>query len=92
MDPSPEALTGVLAATAIVFFWLKRSEAEKPQREANTLIEKMLYELEQGICPKCESIHPEATKHTGPNGFWTVFKCPECHYSMSAHVHHRDDD
>lgn len=58
-------------------------------------IDEMLHKLEIGVCPNCGAVHPEATTHSGNNSFWTNFKCPECHYTLIAHVYHpekeRDD-
>lgn len=91
MDPSPEVLGGLLLAVALAALYFTRSR--QPEDDPlETSIERLLHDLEAGICPNCEAIHPEAATHVGPHGFWTVFRCPECHYSMSAHIHHRTDD
>lgn len=92
MDPSPEVLGGLLIAGALGLLYLTRARDTEPDFLDDTPIGKLLHDLEAGICPKCESVHPEAATHTGPHGFWTNFKCPECGYSMSAHIHHCEDD
>lgn len=89
MDPSPEALGGLLFAAAVGLLYLTRARPRNGELPADAApIEHLLHELEAGICPKCESIHPEAATHSGPHGFWTNFTCPECGYTMSAHIHH----
>jgi predicted RNA-binding Zn-ribbon protein involved in translation (DUF1610 family) len=88
MDPSPEVLGGLLFAVALGLLYLFRARVSDPD---DAPIIRIIHDLEAGICPKCESVHPEAATHTGPHGFWTNFKCPECGYSMIAHVHHRQD-
>lgn len=93
MDPSPEALGGLLFAAAVGMLYLTRARAKKPDLPHDAApIEHLLHDLEAGICPRCESIHPEASTHSGPHGFWTNFQCPECHYTMRAHVHRRPED
>lgn len=88
MDPSPEALGGLLFAAAMGLLYFSRARAQEPELPDVSPFEHLLYDLEAGICPKCESVHPEAATHTGPDGFWTNFSCPECGYRMSAHIHH----
>lgn len=92
MDPSPEVLGGLLFAAAVGLLYLSRARVRPETSATETEIEHLLHDLEAGICPRCEAVHPEALDHAGPNGFWTVLKCPECGYTMSAHVHHRQDD
>ena len=92
MDPSPEVLGGLLLAGALGLLFFSRARVPEPNQLEDSPIGQLLHDIEAGICPKCESVHPEAATHTGSHGFWTTFRCPECSYSMSAHIHHREDD
>lgn len=85
MEASPEILSGLLiASVSLIRFSRSRFGKQQFANEAD----KIVHELEAGVCPNCASVHPEATRHTGPDGFWLNFKCPECEYTMNAHVHH----
>lgn len=92
MDPSQSVLGGLLLAALFGLLYLSRARAQEVEPPDDTPFGHMLHDLEAGICPRCEAVHPEAATHTGPHGFWTNFRCPECGYAMSAHIHHRHDD
>ena len=81
MEASPEVIGSLLLVVGVL-----RVSRMRP-RFANKA-DKMIHELEAGICPECSSVHPEAATHDGPDNFWVNFKCPECNYTMNAHVHH----
>jgi hypothetical protein len=55
-------------------------------------LEESLQHMERGECPVCHAWHPEAALHSGANNFWTEFHCPECGYTVTAHVKHNHPD
>lgn len=54
-------------------------------------LEESMKRMEEGECPVCHSVHPEAASHTGNNNFWTTFHCPECKYNVTAHIKHPNE-
>lgn len=89
MDPSPGVLIGLFLVVALSLLCFIRARTMKDEPPDDTQFSHMLHNMEVGICPQCEAVHPEAATHTGPRGFWTNFRCPECGYAMSAHIHRR---
>jgi len=55
-------------------------------------LEESLQRMEEGECPVCHAWHPEAATHSVNDNFWTAFDCPECGYTVTAHVNHEDED
>lgn len=77
----PLAVLALLFACAGYVCFVARGRAN-----CSSFINEMLHRVEAGICPRCESVHPEASKHSGPNDFWTRFQCPDCGHSIQAHA------
>ncbi len=80
MDTYSTVLTLLNAAALgyVVFTRLRASDL--------SYVTQVIHQVEAGICPDCESVHPEAARHDGPDNFWTVFHCPECGHSLRTHA------
>jgi len=88
MDPPLEIwLLGLIGLALVVVYLLPGT---KPKHEVDNPVIKLIDDLRHGVCGKCDAVHPEASRH-GPNDFWTTFTCPECGYTVSAHVNEKDE-
>lgn len=91
MYTSSGIIISLFFAATLGLLYLIRARAMEGESLDDTPLDHMLHNLEMGICPRCEAVHPEAATHADSRGFWTNFRCPECDYTMSAHINHRHD-